>query len=84
VPQRNRLIRITQSQVNDRFEPEFEGMSFEAGDGQSTLVGVVDQSHLYGLPSGLRDLSLKLLRVEAGPEKKNDKLRPSRHADTLG
>jgi len=69
--------------VNDRFEPEFEGIGFEAGDGQSTLVGVVDQSHLYGLPSGLGDLGLKLLRVEAVPEKKKDKLRPSRHAETF-
>jgi hypothetical protein len=32
VPQRNRLIRITQRQVNDRFEPEFEGIGFEAGE----------------------------------------------------
>lgn len=52
MPQRNRLSRITQSQVNDRFEPEVEGMSFEAGDGPSALVGVVDQPHLLAYPVG--------------------------------
>ena len=46
----------------------FEGMSFERGSEETTLVGdVVDQSQLYGVIDRLREFGAELVRVEQVP-----------------
>jgi hypothetical protein len=54
--------------LTKRLGSAFEGMSLEAGQGQTFLVGEIrDQSHLYGLLDQVRNLGLELVSVEVVP-----------------
>ena len=60
---------VVRGRLTDRFAASFDGMSAEAGDGETALVGRVrDQAHLYGILERLRDFGLELLRVEEGAQ----------------
>jgi hypothetical protein len=51
--------------LSDRFATAFAGMAIEPGDGQTAIVGVVDdQSHLFGILERVRSLGLELVHVE--------------------
>jgi hypothetical protein len=62
-----RRYRIVVSGVlSERFSGAFSGMSLEAGERTTAIVGVVhDQSHLFGILEQVRSLGLELLRVES-------------------
>ncbi len=56
---------VLRGRLDDRFESAFDGMTLEAGQGQTTLVGEVrDQAHLHGLLERLRDFGIDLVAVE--------------------
>jgi hypothetical protein len=56
---------IVRGRLTDRFATIVDGLTTEAGDGETALVGLVrDQAHLYGILERLRDFGLELLRVE--------------------
>jgi hypothetical protein len=58
---------IVRGRLTDRFATIFDGLTTEAGDGETALIGRVrDQAHLYGILERLRDFGLELLRVEEG------------------
>ncbi|MDQ3889476.1 MAG: sigma-70 family RNA polymerase sigma factor, partial [Actinomycetota bacterium] len=63
---RGTRYRITvRGTLSERFEGTFAGMQLEAADGETALVGdVEDQSQLYGLLARLRDFGLELVRLE--------------------
>jgi hypothetical protein len=51
-------------ELGERFADTFEGMTLQAGDGKTTLVGdVLDQAQLQGLLARLADFGLVLLSV---------------------
>jgi hypothetical protein len=57
---------VVRGELSQRFSMAFEGMSLEAGDGQTVITGpVVDQAHLHGLLDRVRDLGLELVSVNA-------------------
>jgi hypothetical protein len=57
---------VVRGELSQRFSMAFEGMSLDAGDGQTVLTGsVVDQAHLHGLLDRVRDLGLELVSVNA-------------------
>ena len=60
-----RRVRITvRGRLSERLAAAFDGMSLASGPGQTELVGdVVDQAHLYGLLTRVRDLGLELESV---------------------
>ena len=56
---------VIKGRLSDRFAGAFAGMAIEAGNGQTAIVGVVDdQSHLFGILERIRSLGLELVRVE--------------------
>jgi len=60
---------IVRGRLTKRFATSFDGMTTEAGAGETALVGRVrDQAHLYGILERLRDFGLELLRVEGGAQ----------------
>ena len=63
---RGMRYRITvRGTLSERFEGTFAGIQLEAGDGETALVGdVEDQSQLYGLLARLCDFGLELVRLE--------------------
>lgn len=58
--------RITvRGTVSDRFAHAFRGMELMRSDGETVLVGAIeDQSHLFGILDRIRDFGLELMRVE--------------------
>ena len=58
--------RITvRGRLSDRFVSAFHGMTLEAKNGETAIVGhIVDQSQLYGMLERLRDFGLELVRLE--------------------
>jgi hypothetical protein len=60
-----RCYRITiRKRLSARLASAFEGVSVEYGGGETSLVGVVDQSQLFGILDRVRDFGLELERVE--------------------
>jgi hypothetical protein len=61
-----RTYRVTvRGRLSPSFTSEFNGMSAEASQGGTTLVGeLADQAQLYGLLERIRDFGLELTRVE--------------------
>jgi hypothetical protein len=48
-----------------RFHAAFPGLTIEAGDGRTTIEGVItDQTELHGVLARVRDLGLDLVRLE--------------------
>ena len=61
---------VVRDELGERFAQEFEGMSLQAGGGQTVLIGeIIDQAHLHGFLNRLGDFGLELLSVEALPER---------------
>jgi len=59
---------VVRDELGERFAQEFEGMSLQAGGGQTVLIGeIIDQAHLHGFLNRLGDFGLELLSVEALP-----------------
>ena len=57
---------VVRGRLSERFASAFSGMSLEAGEGTTALVGLVsDQSHLFGVLERVHSLGLELIRVEA-------------------
>ena len=57
---------VVRGELSQRYSMAFDGMALEAGDGQTTITGlVVDQGHLHGLLDRIRDLGLELVSVNA-------------------
>ena len=55
---------VVRGELSQRYSMAFDGMALEAGDGQTTITGlVVDQGHLHGLLDRVRDLGLELVSV---------------------
>ena len=55
---------VVRGELSQRFSTAFDGMTVEAGDGQTIITGpVVDQAHLHGLLDRVRDLGLELVSV---------------------
>jgi hypothetical protein len=55
---------VVRGELSQRFSTAFDGMTVEAGDGQTVITGpVVDQAHLHGLLDRVRDLGLELVSV---------------------
>jgi hypothetical protein len=62
-------FRITiRGRLSHRFAAAFEGVTSEAGAGETVLVGCLDQAELYGLIARLSEFGLELVRVEEAPE----------------
>ena len=57
---------VVRGRVSKRYAAAFDGVSVRPGQGETVLVGELDQAGLYGLLDRLRDFGLELLRVEAG------------------
>jgi hypothetical protein len=58
-------FRITvKGRLSGRFAAAFEGVTPEAGAGETVLVGSLDQAELYGLLARLSEFGLELVRVE--------------------
>jgi hypothetical protein len=56
---------VVNGRLSDRFASAFVGMAIEPSEGQTAIVGVVnDQSHLFGILERVRSLGLELVRVE--------------------
>jgi hypothetical protein len=56
-------IRV-RGRLTERLGSAFAGMTVEAGEGQTALVGeICDQSHLYGILERVRSLGLELVSV---------------------
>ena len=61
---------VVKGRLSERFASAFHGMTLEASDGTTSLVGeVADQSQLFGLLERVRSLGLELVRVEPGVSK---------------
>ena len=55
---------VVRGELSQRFSAAFDGMTVEAGDGQTVITGpVVDQAHLHGLLDLVHDLGLELISV---------------------
>jgi hypothetical protein len=60
--------------LGNRLATAFDGMTPMEREGRTELVGeVVDQAHLHGLLSRIRDLGLELLEVSLDPDRANPK-----------
>jgi hypothetical protein len=60
-----RRYRITvRARLSDRLASAFEGVAVEHGAGETSFVGLIDQSQLYGILDRVREFGLELLRVE--------------------
>jgi hypothetical protein len=58
-------FRITvRGRLSERFAAAFDGVTSEAGAGETVLVGRLDQAELYGLLARLSEFGLELVRVE--------------------
>jgi hypothetical protein len=58
------------SELSERYAPAFEGMMLETKDGQTILFAeIIDQPHLFGILDRINGLGLKLLSVQALPER---------------
>jgi hypothetical protein len=56
---------ILRGRLSERFASAFDGMTLEAGQGQTVLTGDIrDQAQLYGLLDRLRDFGIDLVAVE--------------------
>jgi hypothetical protein len=62
-----RTYRVTvRGRLTSGFAAEFDGMTAETRNGETTLVGeLADQAQLHGLLARIRDLGLDLVRLEA-------------------
>jgi hypothetical protein len=75
--QRNRTRRavrptsyciVVRGELSQRFSNAFDGMTLEAGAGQTSITGpVVDQAHLHGLIDRVGELGLELVSVNTTP-----------------
>ena len=63
---KQRAFRITvRGRLSDRFASAFDGMTLEAGQGNTALVsGPIDQSQLHGVLKRIQDFGLELVSVE--------------------
>ena len=60
-----RYLITVRGRLTERFAARFEGLTLEAGDGVTTLSGVLhDQAQLYGLLERLADCGLELVGIE--------------------
>jgi hypothetical protein len=59
--------RITvRGRLSERFASAFAGLDLEPGEGETSLVGPIDdQAELFGVFDRLRAFGLELIRVEA-------------------
>jgi hypothetical protein len=75
-----RGVQITlRGRLSDRFATAFPGMTLVPRRGRTDLVGeVVDQAHLYGLLTRIRDLGLELESVNPVADEISAGLRPDR------
>jgi len=56
---------VVRGRLSDRFASTFSGMTLEAGERTTALVGEIsDQSHLFGVLEQVRSFGLELLSVE--------------------
>jgi hypothetical protein len=56
------------NRVTERLGSALEGMRLEAGAAETAFTGEIrDQSQLYGLLDGVRDLGLELVSVQPQP-----------------
>jgi hypothetical protein len=61
---------VVRSELSERYAPAFEGMMLETKDGQTILFAeIIDQPHLFGILDRINGLGLKLLSVQALPER---------------
>jgi hypothetical protein len=60
---------VVRGRLSERSGAAFEAMTIRSGGGLTTLSGdILDQSHLYGVINGLRDLGIELVSVTAQPD----------------
>jgi hypothetical protein len=63
---RKRYEIVVRGRLSERYGAAFEGMTLHSHEGKTTLSGAfLDQSHLYGVINGLRDLGIELISVTA-------------------
>ena len=62
----SRRFRITvRGRLSERFAARFDGLTVEAGDGVTALIGTFrDQAQLYGVLERVADCGLELAGVE--------------------
>jgi hypothetical protein len=65
-PHATRYRIVVKGRLSERYEPAFDGLRLEAGDGITALSGTfVDHAQLYGVLDRLRDLGIELVSVNA-------------------
>jgi hypothetical protein len=67
---------VVRGRLSERSGAAFEGMTLRSGGGLTTLSGdFLDQSHLYGVINGLRDLGIELISVTAEADEQSQEPR---------
>ena len=70
---------VVRGRLSERSGAAFEGMTLRSCGGLTSLSGdFLDQSHLYGVINGLRDLGIELISVTAEPDEQPRELRGRR------
>jgi hypothetical protein len=73
-----RYVITLRGRLSERFAASFEGLTLEAGDGVTTLSGVLhDQAQLYGVLERVADCGLELAGVQ---EQDADESQPASHS----
>jgi hypothetical protein len=66
---------VVPSELSERYAAAFEGMMLETKDGQTILFAeIIDQPHLFGILDRINGLGLKLLSVQALPERMSPRM----------
>ena len=61
---------VVRSELSAKYTVAFEGMEMETKNGDTVLTGeIIDQPHLFGILDRIIGLGLKLLSVQALPER---------------
>jgi hypothetical protein len=60
-----KLFRVVvRGRLSERFASAFDGMELVPGEGETALVGSLDQAQLWGILDRAREFGFELVRVE--------------------